>query len=452
MRTIFKFLDRTAVLAVGIVAGFAIGLAFHPEERAGAPDIAVPPPGAPAGTPEAIRPAGPALPNALAAITPDKGKVAPAPASASVANAPELRAPVDPRVAQHAPSDGTIRVGVYGDSFGDGVWAALYHQLPAKAHFKVYKFSQEATGFTRYRSLNLEDRLRGQLDAQPVDIAVISFGANDTQGVYGDDGHIYAFMTPGWQRTIGTRAQRFVQLLRAQGAAVYWVGLPIMRKASFDADVQSENGFYSRLMAGMGVPWIETRSLSVDADGAFSPYLPDPVTGAPRLMRANDGIHMSMNGYARLTGGLAERIRRYSDMVRAHASGSNQQSPPPSLPTPPAAAPSAAPRAAVVKPASPPKPQPQRPDVVAPDTSPPEVTGPKPTNLLPPSMTPAPAAGPPPRATLELPDLDSGAAPSSDAQPAPDEGKKHHKKKNRDGDQPIPDGFDTPPPPQGGAR
>jgi hypothetical protein len=35
-------------------------------------------------------------------------------------------------------------------------------------------------------------------------------------------------------------------------------------------------------------------------------------------MRANDGIHMSMGGYQRLTGGLAERIRQYVAAARQH--------------------------------------------------------------------------------------------------------------------------------------
>ena len=44
--------------------------------------------------------------------------------------------------------------------------------------------SERSTGFTRYRSLNLLDDIRAKLDRQPVDIAIISFGANDTQGIF----------------------------------------------------------------------------------------------------------------------------------------------------------------------------------------------------------------------------------------------------------------------------
>ena len=72
-----------------------------------------------------------------------------------------------------------VTIGVFGDSFGDGVWAALYRRL-AKDNVKVLRLSQEGTGFTRYQVVNLETKAAEQLKADPVDIAVIVTGANDT--------------------------------------------------------------------------------------------------------------------------------------------------------------------------------------------------------------------------------------------------------------------------------
>ena len=90
-----------------------------------------------------------------------------------------------PRLAQAVQEGRPIRIGVFGDSFGDGVWAGLYNILRARSGLRGrISLSERSTGFTRYRSLNLLDDIRAKLDRQPVDIAIISFGANDTQGIF----------------------------------------------------------------------------------------------------------------------------------------------------------------------------------------------------------------------------------------------------------------------------
>lgn len=297
--------DRTAVLFLGVAVGTAMGYAFAGDiARVVAPDAAV-------------APSGPATVSGAASdAAPAGAGSAPAPGApsrtASVAGTmvSECAMPFQPRLLRAVETGGKVRIGVFGDSFGDGLWAALYHQLPSRDAFEVIKFSQQSTGFTRYQSLNLEDHVATQIADRPVDIAVISFGANDTQGVM-HKGRYAELLSPGWKQEIGARVERYVGKLRAQGAIVYWVGLPVMRKASFDADIAGMNAFFAEQMERLGVPFIETRSRSVDANGAYAAYLPDPVTGAPRLMRANDGIHMSMKGYERLTADLARRIRSY---------------------------------------------------------------------------------------------------------------------------------------------
>lgn len=287
MRKLVALADRTAVLFLGVAAGAAIGFAFgRSGEKA---------PERPAVKPVRIATANTTTP----------------PATHGDAPGFECALPFQQHLLDTVATGKPVTVGVFGDSFGDGVWSALYRLLPAQQHFRVLKYSQQSTGFTRYSSLNLEDHAQAQLAADgPVDVAVISFGANDTQGVY-SGGHAAALMSPEWQRVIGERVDRFVALMRARGAMVYWVGLPKMRKASFDDDISAMNEFYTARMKALRVPFIDIKPLTVDEAGEFTLYLPDPVSHERRLLRANDGIHMSMNGYVVITRGLAERIMAY---------------------------------------------------------------------------------------------------------------------------------------------
>jgi hypothetical protein len=245
----------------------------------------------------------------------DGGTTVVAVAEASTPAAPERAAPqprvepVAPRLADAVAHGRRIQIGVFGDSFGEGIWAGLYNQLRSNPDFEVHQLAERSIGFTRYRSLNVLDDIRSQLDRQPVDVAVLSFGANDTQGIY-HEGRGHAFMSEGWQRIVDERASAVVALLRARGAAVYWVGLPRMRDPRFDADIQAMNRFYAARMAALGVPYVDTVPLTVDGAGHYAPYLPaEPGRRERRMARANDGVHMTIPGYIHLTRGLTDRLR-----------------------------------------------------------------------------------------------------------------------------------------------
>lgn len=284
MNKLLFALDRTAVLFIGILVGAVVGISFFtggdqvPGGEAQAKPV-LPPPTAVAASPQAHS------------------------AAANVADG------LAPRLAEAVREGRTIRIGVFGDSFGDGVWAGVYNILRGDSRYEVRQFSERSTGFTRYRSLNLLDDARAKLDRNPVDIAIISYGANDTQGIY-LDGRGHQFMSEGWQQIVTERVTAIVNLMRERGIQVYWVGLPKMREAQFDTDIRAMNAFFTSRMQALGVPYIETATLSTGPDGAFAPYLTDPRSNQRFNARTNDGIHMTIPGYILVMRPLTDRIRR----------------------------------------------------------------------------------------------------------------------------------------------
>ena len=296
-------IDRTAVLLCGVAAGIAIGLAFAPQLQGWLAD-APPPPVAATMPAQMVDAQG--LPQ-------------------SVAAAADVPAGLARAVAEKRP----FRIGVFGDSFGDGLWAALYNQLPRREAFQVLHYSQQATGFTRYRQTNLQDRLAAQLADGPVDVAVISFGANDIQGIF-VDGKVAPLLSARWRAEVTARITRYVETLRAQGASVVWIGLPVMRAAEYDAQVKGLNAFHAGLMADLGVPFIDTSAAATDPAGRYASHLPGN-DGVPYLVRAGDGIHMSMKGYRLLTGALATRLRAWGLAARAGKPVTPDLVPPPAL-------------------------------------------------------------------------------------------------------------------------
>lgn len=282
----------TAALVVGVVIGLMLtpdgrGWLRHPTLMLGGSanaSASAPAPTTPIPAPEPV-----AAPMALPVVTPLKARAA----------------------------QGRLRVGVFGDSMADGLWAALYRDLNGKDGVAITKFSEVSTGLSRYDYVDIQAKTTRQLRETPVDAAVVMFGTNDAQGI-SLNGVIHDFGTPGWKAAYGKRIDDLVGLLRANDVAVYWVGLPKMKRAGFDAKMTVINAVVRERMAALNVPLIETSGVTADAAGDYAAYLPG-ANGRPQLMRANDGIHMTMAGYRRIGAPVAERLKRDAGLDAAAA-------------------------------------------------------------------------------------------------------------------------------------
>lgn len=211
--------------------------------------------------------------------------------------------PLSARLAQ-----GPLRIGVFGDSMADGLYTGLYRDLRDEPKVTVTKFSEVSTGLSRYDYVDIQAKTERQIAETPVDVAVILFGTNDAQGI-SLDGVVHDFGTEGWKAAYATRIDDLVAMLRARDVAVYWVGLPRMKSGRFDGRMALVNGVVEARMKALGVPYLETTGLTSNAEGRYEAYLPN-ASGRKVLMRANDGIHMSMAGYLRMSAPVAERLKQ----------------------------------------------------------------------------------------------------------------------------------------------
>lgn len=297
-RTRRPVLGRMSVFVIGLVLGGIIGACavilagpvvneLHSTAFASAPPILAP------AAPHA--PATPAAPVQAAAA-----------------------APMPPQ-ALHIAAGRPVVIGVFGDSMGDGLWAGLYRQLRDGRNFEVVRFSRAATGLARYDYVDVHAQAVAQLAERHIDIAVVMVGANDEQGIL-EGGQAYAFGTPHWRAIYERRIDELVRLFREHGAAVYWVGLPKMRRAGYDERAQLLNAIYEARARANGAPFVPTVPVSVDASGRYNDYLSDG--SRPKLMRAKDGIHMTMAGYLRIAEPVSSLIR--ADVGRALAAHQNR--------------------------------------------------------------------------------------------------------------------------------
>ena len=213
------------------------------------------------------------------------------------------------------PFPGTERykLRVIGDQYGEGMFGALQDALGSDPRLEFERRAVWLSGLTRPDSVSeLNDIVRDAQSTKP-NIVVIMFGSLDRWS-YREGGNRYPVGSEKWRAVYVERIDKFIRDLRATGAAIYWVGLPIMRSPKANAAAQTQNEVFRERTYLGGVRYIDVYQAFVDEQGEYSAYGPD-LGGKNRLLRDNDGMHMTEAGYQKLAHFVEQAIKR--DLRRA---------------------------------------------------------------------------------------------------------------------------------------
>jgi len=209
--------------------------------------------------------------------------------AAKMAPIPDQPAPVE--------RTGPLNVHIFGDSLGDGIWAGLYRKLPKADGYRVTKHSRVSTGLVRKDFYNWSKAVRQIVAKHRVDVAVVMIGTNDRQTIVESGRH--ALRSARWEEIYKSRIDDMTQVLKDEGADVYWVELPAMRSPRFGRDMKYFNTLFEERAAANRITYVPTWQRTLGSNGQYSAYGIDD-TGRKRLMRTNDGIHFTMRGYIQL--------------------------------------------------------------------------------------------------------------------------------------------------------
>ena len=192
---------------------------------------------------------------------------------------------------------------VLGDSLGDGMYVGLYRSLRETPNITVFRLSEIGTGLFNIDMDAWEKKIERIVESKGPQVAVVMLGGNDPQPIRLPGRERYAFKTEDWRTHYTAYVDRYMQFLKNKGLAVFWVGLPSMRDAGYDEDIQYLNEIFRRRAEVNQVTFIPTRDLTVDESGGYSAYGMN-VDGRRMLLRTNDGKHFTGPGYEI----LAERV------------------------------------------------------------------------------------------------------------------------------------------------
>ena len=167
-----------------------------------------------------------------------------------------------------------------------------------------YKVS---SGLARPDFFDWPAHLREARTATRFELVVIMMGANDAQP-FMIDGHAENFGTERWLTTYRQRVAALLQQLTADGGGVLWIGQPVMRKETFDADMQQIDRIYAEEVAKVPrARYLDSRAILADGKGAYATHLVD-AAGNRQRVRQDDGIHLTEAGAERLAPAVVDAI------------------------------------------------------------------------------------------------------------------------------------------------
>ncbi len=196
-----------------------------------------------------------------------------------------------------------------GDSLGEDLGLGLGDVLGTDPLVHVVQDAVGDTGLARPDSYDWPTHFAADLAATHAQVTVVLLGANDAQG-FDVNGEPVEFGTAQWRSVYGQRIAEMIQVARAAGTRLIWVGLPIMGPAAAvtNADMAQLNSLYEAgTAAHPGVVWFPTWSMFSDPDGYYTQY----VTGADGeevVARDPDEVHFAPGGYDYLASAVTSEI------------------------------------------------------------------------------------------------------------------------------------------------
>lgn len=211
------------------------------------------------------------------------------------------------------PEDDVYRLKVFGDAMAEGVFGALTEAFRSDSRVRLPNSYDRVNGFIRMRPEDFA-RFEESIKKEPLHIAVIMLGTSDRVALRAPDGRRVNVGSDEWKEEYGRRVDRITRALKRRGAAVYWVGLPIVSRSDMNEDVRMLNSVFRERALLNGIKFIDIYEAFADELGQYTQYGPD-LTGKQRLLRSGDGIYFTTVGYRKVAYFVEREIKR--DLIQA---------------------------------------------------------------------------------------------------------------------------------------
>jgi uncharacterized protein len=209
---------------------------------------------------------------------------------------------------------GKIRIAFAGDSIVDNYWSGIERIIDGNACLKntveLGRFARNGTGLTRGDRVYWPREIRRIDDVFKPTLSVVSIGLNDRQFIVDGSGARTAWGAPDWTDKYRHELFEFLKAAVASKAVVLLVGMPAMREAIDNADIDGKNAMFADAVAVLGDPnlhYVEPWRLHAAGAETFASYGPDK-GGHLVQIRTPDGQHFTVAGEDLAAGYLFPKI------------------------------------------------------------------------------------------------------------------------------------------------
>jgi len=212
------------------------------------------------------------------------------------------------------PTNDIYQLYVVGDYMAEGLLGGLFEALGGDTRLQIDQRHRSFSGLTRP---DVEEELRDletELQTTPRHIVIVMFGVQDRVSLRVPNGKRLLPGSEEWRAEYARRADKLMKMLKRRNVAVYWVGLPNLRRSESNDDAQMINEVVRERVYLNGLKYIDAYAGFSDDTGAFSPYGPD-LTGKIRLLREGDGIYFTAAGNRKLAHFVEKELKR--DLTQA---------------------------------------------------------------------------------------------------------------------------------------
>lgn len=218
------------------------------------------------------------------------------------------------------PDNDTYRLQVYGDSIAEGLLAGIVETFAGDTRLQVQRSRHTLGGVLRNEFADEVQTIDSNLSRTPMHVVLVMVGLYDRYPWRPQGGNRrVAVGSDEWKAEYARRVDRLMKVFKTRNAALYWVGLPVMRRPEFSDDVQMINEIVRERAYVNGQKFIDVFSQFADENGAFNAYGPE-IDGKIRLLREADGIHFTQVGNRKLAHFVERELRRDLNQARSDRS------------------------------------------------------------------------------------------------------------------------------------
>ncbi len=207
-------------------------------------------------------------------------------------------------------------IAVIGDDMAEGLQFGLAEALTGDRRMALRAKHLLLNGLNRPDFSEKIVSLEEDLKRETPQIAIVMLGAWDRVSLRDAADKKVPVGSQPWRTEYGQRADRLMKMLKRLNISVYWVGLPNVRKADANDDVQMMNEVMRERIFLNGMKYIDVYAGFLDEQGGYDPFGPD-LTGKIVRLRDGDGVYFTAPGNRKLAHFVERDLRR--DLTQARA-------------------------------------------------------------------------------------------------------------------------------------